>query len=267
MEDEVFSQKELAVFLDKVPALRKPGVIFLTLLYLLILIAGCILFFSLFHRIGGFGPLLGQILMAAVTVLLGYVHLRSAGAYRKKYGSLAYQAHFYHLMLPILVAWYACCFHPFFIGGTPLLPAWLAIGLGILAFLPVPLVAAHIEKAGFHMMTHGMDIYSVFPEETPVVHGAIYGLIRHPLYFLLTCMTFALALFRNNPAALLSAALVLLPVIATGYLEDRELVERYGQGHREYIRGTSALFPWAHPVKFLRLLFFIEKNANRTPSP
>jgi protein-S-isoprenylcysteine O-methyltransferase Ste14 len=264
---EMLSKKELAVFLEKVPALRKPGVALLTVLYVLVLIAACILFFHLFHRIGGYAPLLGQLLMAAVTVFLDYLHLRSAGAYRRKYGSLAYQAHFYHLMLPILIAWYACCFHPLFIGGPPLLPAWLAVGLGILALIPVPLSALHIEASGFHMMTHGMDIFTVFPEETPAVRGAIYGHIRHPLYFSLVCITFSLALFRNTPAAILSAAILLPLSLVTGYLEDRELIGRYGDAHREYIRGTSALFPFMHPWRFLRLLFFLDKPADKkTPS-
>ncbi|MBN1438758.1 MAG: hypothetical protein JW929_05035 [Anaerolineales bacterium] len=255
----MFRKKELAVFLQKVPALRSPGAVLLTILYLLVLIAACIFLFLPFHRIGGCAPLLGQLLMAAVTVFLDWLHIRSAGAYRRKYGSLAYQAHFYHLMLPILIAWYACCFHPLFIGGAPLLPTWLAFGLGILALIPALLSSIHIEKAGFHMLTHGMDIYSVFPEETPAVHGSIYGLIRHPLYFTLICMTFVLAFFRNSPGALLAAIIALLPSVAAGYVEDRELISRYGDSHREYIRQTSALFPFRHPGRFLRLLLFMEK--------
>ena len=35
------------------------------------------------------------------------------------------------------------------------------------------------------MVTHGMDLYTIFPEETKIVRGKIYGYIRHPLYFTL----------------------------------------------------------------------------------
>jgi protein-S-isoprenylcysteine O-methyltransferase Ste14 len=108
-------------------------------------------------------------------------------------------------------------------------------------------------------MTHGLDIYSVFPEETSVVHGAIYGFIRHPLYFALVCAAFALGLFRNNPVSLLAAALVLIPALATGYVEDQELIERYGQTHRDYIHRTAVLFPFRHPNQFFRLLFFLDR--------
>lgn len=253
----MFDQKDLAILLGKVPALRNPCKLLLTVLYLVALSAVCVLFFWLVNRRGGYAQLISQFVMALVTVALEIIHLRSTTAYRARYGDLAYQAHFYHLMLPILVTWYACCFHPAFIGGVPLLPPWLAVGLGILVLIPVPFAAIHIERAGFHTMTHGMDIYTIFPEETPVVHGAIYGYIRHPLYFTLTCMTFALAFFRNNPVSLLAAAFILVPALATGYLEDQELIGRYGDTHRSYIRKTSALIPFKHPVKFLKLLFFM----------
>jgi protein-S-isoprenylcysteine O-methyltransferase Ste14 len=263
----VFDKKDLMDFLEKVPALRRPWIVLLTILYAFALSAVCVLFFFVVDRNGRFAPLISQSVMAVVAVVLEFAHIKSGQAYRVKFGSLAYQVHFYHLMLPILVAWYACCFHPLFIGGDSLLPTWLSIGLGILAFIPAPLASIHIEKSGFHTMTHGMDIYSIFPEETPVVHGAIYGFIRHPLYFTLVCMTFALGLFRNNLIALLAASLLLIPALLTGHLEDQELIGRYGQAHRDYIRKTSALFPFKHPWRFFRLLFFMDKQPPGKDSP
>ena len=251
----MFNKNDMIIFLEKVPALKSPWKALLTVLYVVALCAVCVLFFSFVNRMGGFAPLISQSVMVVLTVIVEIVHLRTTGAYRAKYGALAYQFHFYHLMIPILVIWYACCFHPIFIGGDPLLPVWLAIGLGILLLILVPLVTIHIEQSGFHTMTHGMDIYSIFPEEIPVVHGAIYGVIRHPLYFTLVCMAFALALFRNNIVALLAAALILIPALITGYIEDQELIERYGEAHRDYIRKTSALIPFKHPLAFIKLLF------------
>lgn len=255
----MFDQKDLAILLEKIPELRNRWKLLLTGLYLVALSVVCVLFFWLVNRQGSYAPLISQLVMALVTVLLETIHLRTAKAYRTRYGTLAYQVHFYHLMLPILVTWYACCFHPLFIGGPALLPSWLAISLGILFLIPVPLITMHIERAGFHTMTHGLDVYSIFPEETPAVHGAIYGYIRHPLYLALTCMALALALLRNNPVALLAATLVLIPALATGYLEDQELINRYGQAHREYICKTAALFPFKRTAAFIRMLFFIGK--------
>jgi protein-S-isoprenylcysteine O-methyltransferase Ste14 len=255
----MFNNNDLVVFLDKVPALRSPWKAILTVLYVVALSAICVLFFNFIDASGIYAPLISQFVMAIVIIVLEIIHLRTAAAYRVKHGALAYQVHFYHLMLPILITWYACCFHPAFIGGERLLPPWMAVCLGILVLIPAPFIGIHIETAGFHMMTHGLDVYSVFPEETPAVYGAIYSHIRHPLYLVLACMTFALAFFRNNAVSLLAAVLILIPALVTGYLEDQELIRRYGEAHRAYIRKTSALLPLKHPMKFLKLLFFIGK--------
>jgi protein-S-isoprenylcysteine O-methyltransferase Ste14 len=205
--------------------------------------------------------------MALLTAAISYLHFRLVGWYRARYGALAYQPYFYHLMLPYLVAWYACVFHPLFIDGPALLPPWLATIAGVFFVLLCPLAALHIERAGFHMETHGLDLYTVFPEETAIVRGEIYGYIRHPLYFALTCATFGLGLLANNWIALIAACLQLIPALVAGWLEDQELIEREGKAHREYIRHTGALLPRQDVPGFLRLLFFGLFSSEGRPLP
>ena len=199
--------------------------------------------------------ILSQLLMALIVTGVSYIHFRVVDGYRERYGALAYRYYFYHLMVPYLVTWYACFFHPLFVSGPALLPAWLAVGLGILCIVLMMLANSHIERAGFHMVTHGMDVYTVFPEETTVVYGEIYGFVRHPLYFALTFGCIGLGLLRNNPVALLVALLQLIPALAAGYLEDRELVERAGPEHEAYIAQTAMLVPIRRAGGFVRLLF------------
>jgi hypothetical protein len=107
------------------------------------------------------------------------------------------------------------------------------------------------------MVTHGMDVYTMFPEEATLVYGEIYGFIRHPLYLSLTCGCISLALFRNNAIALLTALLQLIPALVAGYWEDRELIARVGDRHREYIQRTAALIPLNRLGGFLKLVFFL----------
>jgi protein-S-isoprenylcysteine O-methyltransferase Ste14 len=158
-------------------------------------------------------------------------------------------------MLPYLVAWYACFFHPLFIGGPALLPIWLAIALGVFFLLLVPITSVHIERAGFHMETHGLDVYTIFPGETQVVRGEIYAYIRHPLYFALSCGAFGLAFLANNWIALGAGLLQLIPALLAGWMEDRELIERDGAAHRGYINNTGALLPRRDIGGFLRTLY------------
>jgi protein-S-isoprenylcysteine O-methyltransferase Ste14 len=162
-------------------------------------------------------------------------------------------------MIPYLVTWYAGFFHPLFVGGPRLLPPWLSIVLGVLFLAIFMLTSLQIERAGFHTVTHGMDVYTIFPEEATVVRGEIYGYVRHPLYLSLMCGTLALAFLRNNGMALLAALLLLIPSLAAGYMEDRELIERSGTEHREYIKNTPALLPVRRLGGFLKFLFTFGK--------
>lgn len=252
----MFDPQLTQAFLDKVPDLRTPWRALLTVAYGLLLALACALFFYFIDPLGRFAPLVSQLIMALVVVALSYAHFRQAVAYRLKYGALAYRYFFYHLMLPYLVTWYACFFHPLFVSGPPLLPLPLALGLAVLFLALMVLATVHIERAGFHSITHGMDIYTIFPEEAAVVHGEIYAYIRHPLYFSLLCGGIGLALLRNNAVALGVALLQLLPTLAVGAMEDRELLQREGEKHRQYIQRTSALLPLKRLPGFLKMLLF-----------
>jgi protein-S-isoprenylcysteine O-methyltransferase Ste14 len=254
----MFDEEAIRTFLEKVPDLRNPWKILLTIGYVLLLSLACVAFFFL-DRIAWYVPLLTQFVMAVVATVISYVHFKVVDRYRDRYGHMAYRHYFYHLMLPYLVTWYACFFHPLFIPGPALLPGWLAIGLAVFFLLMFMLINLHIERAGFHMVTHGMDVYTVFPEEATLVYGKIYGFIRHPLYLSLTCGCIGLALLRNNALALLASLLQLIPALAAGAWEDSELIGRVGEEHRAYIRRTAALFPMRRLGSFLKLVFFMSK--------
>jgi protein-S-isoprenylcysteine O-methyltransferase Ste14 len=250
----MFDKEAFEVFLGKVPDLRTPWRAALTVLYVAALGVVCGLFFFAVDGLGRYAPLLSQGIMALVVVALSLLHFRQAAAYRQRYGALAYRAFFYHYMLPLLVTWYACFFHPLFVNGPALLPRWLAVPLGVVCLLLLLLINLRMEQAGFHDVTHGMDVYTVFPEEATVVHGEIYAYVRHPLYLSLFSGAVGLALFANNAVAILTALLFLIPCLAVGRMEDAELVERAGVAHREYIERTAALLPVRRMGSFLWFL-------------
>jgi protein-S-isoprenylcysteine O-methyltransferase Ste14 len=251
-------QKEIGVFTRHVPALKKPWNVLLTVLYTIGLSVLCAAFFFFVDGIAWYGPMLSQLVMAVIVTLIGYFHFEVIQGYREKYGQLAYQVYFYHWIIPYLVTWYACLFHPLFIPGPALLPWWMAAALGGVFFVLSVLTTVHIKRSDFNMMTHGMDLYSVFPEKTAVVYGNIYSYIRHPLYFALSCACFAFGFFRNSAAALLAAALQLIPALAIGVMEDRELIRRAGEPQKAYIQETAVLFPIRRLWPFLKMLFFIK---------
>jgi protein-S-isoprenylcysteine O-methyltransferase Ste14 len=250
----VLDTEAFEIFLSKLPDLRTPWRAALTVLYAAGLSGVCGLFFFSVDGLGRYAPLLSQTVMALVVVAVSLLHFRQAASYRERYGALAYRAFFYHYMLPLLVTWYACFFHPLFVHGPALLPLWLAVALGVVCLGLLLLINLRMEQAGFHAVTHGMDVYTLFPEETTVVHGEIYAYVRHPLYLSLLCGAVGLALFANNALALLTALLFLIPCLAVGRMEDAELVGRAGEAHRDYIERTAALVPVRRLGAFLRFL-------------
>ena len=249
------NKTDFKLFLDKVPALRKTRVAVLTILYLLVGVVICILFFYYIDLFAWYMPLLTQFSMTIIVSIISYSHFKVVNKYRKKYQDRAYQPYFYRFMIPYLITWYACFFHPFFINGPVFLNFWLALIIGIFFLIMMFLTNSHIKRAGFIMMTHGMDLYTVFPEETTIVRGDIYSYIRHPLYLALTLGCIGLAFIANNLIALVASLLQIIPCIIAGKLEDKELIRRAGKEHEDYIKNTAMLFPFKKMFGFLKLLF------------
>lgn len=253
----MFDKESLRIFVEKVPDFKSLWKILLTIGYVFLLSALGVVFFYYFDQLVWYAPIISQLVMTIIVAVISYLHFRKVGYYRERYGPLAYRYYFYHLMIPYLVTWYACFFHPLFVSGSVLLPWWVAIGLGMFFLLLFVLASIHIERAGFAFTTYGMDVYTIFPEEAPVVYGEIYGYIRHPLYFALICGGIGLGLLRNNWIALVVSLLQLIPSLFAGYMEDKELIEREGEGHREYLQTTAALIPVKRIWGFIKLLFFL----------
>lgn len=252
-------KEEFKFFLEKVPALRSTGKIILTLLYILSLITLVIVYHYYFNSIIWFMPIITQSLITVFVIIIADLHLKRAKSYREKYGERAYQPYFYRYIIPLLVLWYALFFHPLFIGGTTMFPFVISICFAVFFIIMFILVSLHIERAGFKVITHGMDIYTIFPEETTIVRGEIYGYIRHPLYLSLACGCFGLAFIANNITAIIAALIQLIPCILVGKMEDKELIKRDGASHIEYIESTALLFPFRRILGFLKLLFLFSK--------
>ena len=159
----MFDRKAIEAFLIKVPDLRIPGRVALTLLYVVVWAVACGVFFYFVDGMGWYGPLISQAAMCLVVTAISVIHFALARAYRERYGAMAYRYFFYHWMIPYLVTWYACFFHPLFVGGPHLMPPWLAISLGVLFLILFVLTSLQIERAAFHAVTHGMDVYTIFP--------------------------------------------------------------------------------------------------------
>ena len=239
---------------EKAPVFQTPWKAAVIIVGWILLFFVCLAFFWWFDSFTWYAPLVSQAIAAGICIVLAYAHIKNAQPYREKYKE-PYQHFFFHYIVPIFALWFAMTFHPLLVSGEPILPLWVAVVIGVFLWLFRPLTSFHITKAGFDMIGHGFGIYTVYPEEGPRVSSEIYSYVRHPMYLGSFCAALGFGFLRNNILALAVAVIFLIPTYLETKFEDNELIQRYGEEHREHIKNTAALFPRKNVIQFLKLLF------------
>jgi len=153
----------------------------------------------------------------------------------------------------IFAPWYALPIHPLLVSGKALLPLWVAIPLGLLIIF-FGLLMYRLARNEFSL-AHGLNIYLFFPEGGTRVSKGVYSYLRHPGYAMLIYMALGFALLRNNLLAILTALIYFIPNFLGIKLEDKELIERFGEEHRRYVREIPAILQHLRDLgKFLKLI-------------
>jgi protein-S-isoprenylcysteine O-methyltransferase Ste14 len=87
-------------------------------------------------------------------------------------------------------------------------------------------------------------LYVYHPEEGKVIDSNMYSILRHPIYAGVLRLGVGLALLNGNANAIAFA--ILLPLGLTGWIhlvEEKELIERFGQSYLDYRKHTPAFWP------------------------
>ncbi|MFX1607322.1 MAG: methyltransferase family protein, partial [Promethearchaeota archaeon] len=94
-------------------------------------------------------------------------------------------------------------------------------------------------------LTFGIDymtvVYLYFPEESEIQENEIYSVIRHPAYLGGVILGLAGLFFRFSVYSILMWFTVYLAFRAQIWKEEKELVERFGEGYKEYREQVPAL--------------------------
>lgn len=77
----------------------------------------------------------------------------------------------------------------------------------------------------------------------PVKAGA-FRYIRHPLYCSLLCGGLGAMLKSVTPFTVSLMAINTLALVATARVEEKEMMERFGDDYREYMRSTTRFIPF-----------------------
>ncbi len=100
-------------------------------------------------------------------------------------------------------------------------------------------------------------LYVYHPEESRIVDSGIYGILRHPIYASALRVWIGLALLNGNANSIVFS--IFVPLGLTGWIrlvEEKELIERFGQSYLDYRKRTPAFWPRLRDLgKFFIFLF------------
>ncbi|MBI5352081.1 MAG: isoprenylcysteine carboxylmethyltransferase family protein [Chloroflexi bacterium] len=184
-----------------------------------------------------------------IIMALGFLVMRQffsrKQAYKEKYEELAYRKAFAHFGIPGLALILSTVAHAGYMNGPFIVHGWwtnIFIGLG---WLMVCVGAVLWIRSIF---TFGQDnlalLYVYYPEEGRMVNSSIYSILRHPVYAGVLRVGIGLALLNGNGNSIIFG--ILLPLGLTGWVrlvEEKELIERFGKGYRDYRKRVPAFFP------------------------
>ena len=198
-----------------------------------------------------------QIIIIALGFIVLSLFFSRKQAYKVKYKELAYRNAFVHFILPGLALIFAAIAHAGYMNG-PLIPqSWWTILFFVLGWFLFCIGAILWIRSIFVFGADNLAwLYVYYPEESKIVDSSIYNILRHPVYAGLLRVGIGLALLNGNANAIAFA--ILLPLGFAGWVrlvEEKELIERFGQPYLDYRKRTPAF--WLRPSDLGKFLTFI----------
>ena len=207
-----------------------------------------------------YGPVISQIALSILASIISYV-VMSHTIYRLRdqckltHRLPNWTAPFYLAL--VIAPFFVLMIHPLMVNGGGLLPIWAAIPLGLFFIVFGLLIRGSAMTGSGFSIGHAFGIYLVFPEDGTLVDKEVYSYLRHPLSACVICIAIGFGFIRNSMLAILTALIYLIPILLEMKLEDDELIERFGDAQRRYMKETRALFPrWQDFGTLMKLVFF-----------
>jgi protein-S-isoprenylcysteine O-methyltransferase Ste14 len=234
---------------------NQPRHFILALLTILVVAALAIWFFRLVDGLLWASTLVTQALvMWAGLAILSPVILRRDD-FKARWGKRGYAMAFRWLGIPGLTLVGVGAAHFAFIEGARIVPREAQA-----------ILCTYLFASGFLLwlraiITFGIDnltlVYVYYPAESRLVESKVYSVVRHPIYSAALRVIFALIVLNGSPFALFAGVMAPLSMwVWVHFVEERELIERFGDGYRDYRRRVPAFFnfdprTWATLWRFL----------------
>jgi protein-S-isoprenylcysteine O-methyltransferase Ste14 len=134
------------------------------------------------------------------------------------------------LIDPISMAWAAI--------PLPSWARWIGVGLGVAA---AGLIIWTFRTLGPNLT----DTVVTRRDATLVTHGP-YRWVRHPFYLAFAIAVIANTLVTANAFLAIFGTAAFLMIVARTTIEERKLIERFGNDYRDYMRRTGRFLPRLH---------------------
>jgi protein-S-isoprenylcysteine O-methyltransferase Ste14 len=199
-----------------------------------------------------------QIIIIALGFIVMSLFFSRKPAYKAKYKEPAYRNAFAHFCMPGLALIFAAIVHAGYMNGPFIPPGWWTVAFLVLGWFMLCIGAILWIRSIFAFGADNLALLYVYhPEEDKIIDSNIYSILRHPVYAGLLYVGIGLALINGNANALAFAILLPLGFIGwTRLVEEKELIERFGQSYLDYRKRTPAFWIRLSDLgKFLAFIF------------
>jgi protein-S-isoprenylcysteine O-methyltransferase Ste14 len=142
-------------------------------------------------------------------------------------GLILWLSPFVYLLNPAWMSWSEI--------GLPEWARWLGVGIGILCVLGIYWLFSSIGS--------GITPTSGTRKEHKLVTSGIYRYIRHPLYTFGSSMFIAVGMMADNWFIAALGILAFIAMASRTPKEEANLIEKFGDEYREYMKRTGAFLP------------------------
>jgi len=203
----------------------------------------------------------GQIIFTTIGYLLMRMFFTKKKIYIERYGGLAYRNAFGRFALPGLMLIFASVAYTGYISGPRIPISWW---VSITPFLGWYFLLVGVTLWIRAILTFGLDnlamLYVYFPKKGHRVDSSIYEVLRHPVYAGVLRLGLGLAFLNGNIFAIIFGLLI-LPFGTTAWVrlvEEKELIERFGNEYIGYRKVTPAF--WPRPNNLGKFFHFLLKG-------
>jgi len=106
------------------------------------------------------------------------------------------------------------------------------------------ILSAYFGIAGFFLLKRKGRPSENFENTTILVKTGVYSFIRHPLYFSLFLLGTGIMMKNITLLNILFGGINLIAIWVTAIREEKEMIEKFGEPYKEYMKETKMFIPY-----------------------